>query len=48
MGKTALPAMHPGELLREDVLPALGKPISELEHESSFLNRLGIPKGSRV
>ena len=30
MGKTALPAMHPGELLREDVLPALGKPISEI------------------
>jgi addiction module HigA family antidote len=25
-----LPPMHPGELLREDVLPALGKPKSEI------------------
>ncbi len=27
---TALPPMHPGELLREDVLPALGKPVAEI------------------
>lgn len=27
---TALAPMHPGELLREDVLPALGRPISEI------------------
>ena len=25
-----LPAMHPGELLREDVLPALDKPVTEI------------------
>ena len=25
-----LPSMHPGELLREDVLPALGRPLSEI------------------
>jgi antitoxin HigA-1 len=25
-----LPAMHPGELLREDILPALGKPKTEI------------------
>jgi addiction module HigA family antidote len=25
-----LPAVHPGELLREDVLPALGKPKAEI------------------
>ncbi len=25
-----LPAMHPGELLREDVLPALGRPRAEI------------------
>ena len=25
-----LPRMHPGELLREDVLPALGKPKAEI------------------
>ena len=25
-----LPAMHPGELLREDVLPALGRPKAEI------------------
>lgn len=25
-----LPAMHPGELLREDILPALGRPLSEI------------------
>lgn len=25
-----LPPMHPGELLREDVLPALGKPKTEI------------------
>ena len=25
-----LPAMHPGELLREDVLPALGRPLAEI------------------
>lgn len=24
------PAMHPGELLREDILPALGKPKTEI------------------
>lgn len=30
VARRALPAMHPGELLREDVLPALGKPKSEL------------------
>lgn len=28
--KRGLPAMHPGELLREDVLPALDKPKSEI------------------
>lgn len=28
--KRGLPAMHPGELLREEVLPALGKPKSEI------------------
>lgn len=28
--KRGLPPMHPGELLREDVLPALGKPKSEI------------------
>jgi addiction module HigA family antidote len=28
--KRALPPMHPGELLREDVLPAVGKPKSEI------------------
>ncbi|QJE72525.1 HigA family addiction module antidote protein [Aerophototrophica crusticola] len=27
---TALPPMHPGELLREDILPALGKPVSDV------------------
>jgi addiction module HigA family antidote len=25
-----LPAMHPGEILREDVLPALGRPKAEI------------------
>lgn len=25
-----LPAMHPGELLREDVIPALGLPVTEV------------------
>jgi len=25
-----LPPMHPGELLREDVIPALGRPLSEI------------------
>ena len=25
-----LPPMHPGELLREDILPALGRPLSEI------------------
>ena len=32
-GKTArrgLPPMHPGELLRKDVIPALGKPKTEI------------------
>ncbi len=28
--KRGLPPMHPGELLREDVLPALGKPKAEI------------------
>lgn len=28
--KTALRPMHPGELLREDVLPALGKSVTEI------------------
>lgn len=27
---TALPPMHPGELLREDVIPALDRPVSEI------------------
>ena len=27
---SGLPPMHPGELLREDVLPALGRPVSEI------------------
>ena len=25
-----LPPMHPGELLREEVIPALGRPVSEI------------------
>src|SRR5882762_4337838 len=28
--RTALPPMHPGELLREDVLPALGRSRTEI------------------
>lgn len=28
--KNGFPPMHPGELLREDVLPAIGKPKSEI------------------
>ena len=28
--KRGLPAMHPGELLREDVIPALGRPRAEI------------------
>ena len=28
--KRGLPAMHPGELLREDIIPALGKSKSEI------------------
>ena len=28
--KRGLPAMHPGELLREDIIPAIGKPKSEI------------------
>jgi addiction module HigA family antidote len=28
--KRGLPAMHPGELLREDVLPALDRPKTEI------------------
>lgn len=28
--KTALPPMHPGELLREDVLPAIARPKAEV------------------
>ncbi len=27
---TGLPAIHPGELLREDILPALGRPRVEI------------------
>ncbi len=27
---TGLPAMHPGELLREEILPALGRPRVEI------------------
>ncbi len=27
-----LPAMHPGELLREEILPALGRPRSEIAY----------------
>jgi antitoxin HigA-1 len=30
MAKTALQPMHPGELLREDILPAMGRSVSEL------------------
>lgn len=28
--KRGLPAMHPGELLREDLIPALGRPKTEI------------------
>jgi addiction module HigA family antidote len=28
--KRGLPAMHPGELLREDIIPALGRPKTEI------------------
>ena len=28
--KNGLPRMHPGELLRETVMPALGKPKAEI------------------
>lgn len=28
--RRGLPPMHPGELLREDVLPALGRPVAEV------------------
>ncbi len=28
--RTALPAMHPGELLREDVMPALARSCAEI------------------
>ena len=28
--KRGLPPMHPGELLREDILPALGRPKTEI------------------
>ena len=28
--KCGLPAMHPGKLLREDVIPALGRPVAEI------------------
>ncbi|WP_029008971.1 HigA family addiction module antitoxin [Azospirillum halopraeferens] len=28
--RCGLPPMHPGELLREDVIPALGRPIAEV------------------
>ena len=30
MAKTGLRPMHPGELLREEILPAMGKSVSEL------------------
>ncbi len=30
MTATALPPMHPGELLREDIIPALDRPVSEI------------------
>jgi addiction module HigA family antidote len=30
MIRRGLPAIHPGELLREDILPALGRPKSEI------------------
>jgi len=30
MTGTALPPMHPGELLREDVIPALNRSVSEI------------------
>ncbi|HXV23327.1 MAG TPA: HigA family addiction module antitoxin [Alphaproteobacteria bacterium] len=30
MPTTALPAMHPGELLREEILPALKRSVSEV------------------
>jgi len=29
---TGLPAMHPGELLREEILPSLGRPRAEIDH----------------
>ena len=29
---TGLPAMHPGELLREEILPSLGRPRAEIAH----------------
>jgi len=28
--KRGLPPMHPGELLREEILPALGRPKTEI------------------
>jgi len=30
--KRALPPMHPGELLREDVIPALDRPLGDIAH----------------
>ena len=30
MIKRGLPAMHPGELLRDDIIPAIGKPKTEI------------------
>jgi antitoxin HigA-1 len=30
--ETGLPPMHPGELLREEILPALGRPRAEIAH----------------
>jgi addiction module HigA family antidote len=30
--RTGLPPMHPGELLREEILPALGRPQAEIAH----------------
>ena len=29
---TGLPAMHPAKLLREEILPALGRPRAEIAH----------------
>jgi hypothetical protein len=31
-----LPAVHPGELLREEILPAIGRPRAEIEAISTL------------